>query len=327
MISIIVPIYNVEKYLEPCVESILNSTYKDFELILVDDGSTDGSGEICERYAIKDNRVRVIHKSNGGVSDARNTGLKMAIGSYLMFVDGDDVIHPQMIEILFNSLTSDDYDLSAVRICPVAQSENNKYLSIQLPVSLDTIELSREEYERRISNDSTGQFLGPWAKLFKKSLIEGLWFKPLASEDAEWNVRLALRIRKAILLDQELYFYVLSENSLTRANKGINRTIVDRLMTHLYCLDEIPRERKKFRMMWCRDLYKRMIYTNYLTRSTEYFNEVNHICSLIYEKTKKEFLRSDMSLIDKIKYLVCIKCPYSFFLLNKMGFLLASKKK
>ena len=123
MISIIVPIYNVEKYLEPCIESILASTYRDFELILVDDGSTDGSSEISKRYAKQDSRVKFIHKDNGGVSSARNEGIKNSTGDYVMFIDGDDMIHPQMLEVLYEAILCGDYDLAMAKSVKVYESD------------------------------------------------------------------------------------------------------------------------------------------------------------------------------------------------------------
>ena len=99
MISVIVPVYNVKDYLEECLDSLVNQTCKDKEIILVDDGSTDGSGRICDSYAEKYKEVRVVHKENGGVSAARNTGIEQASGDSLMFVDADDRIHPQMLQV------------------------------------------------------------------------------------------------------------------------------------------------------------------------------------------------------------------------------------
>ena len=111
-ISIIVPVYNVEKYLENCIESILNQTFKDFELILVDDGSTDNSGKICDIYEKKDSRIKVIHKNNGGLSSARNAGLDIACGKYVGFIDSDDSIHPRMYEILYDLIKKYESDIS-----------------------------------------------------------------------------------------------------------------------------------------------------------------------------------------------------------------------
>ena len=115
MISIIVAIYNVEKYLKACLDSILNSSFTDYELILIDDGSTDTSGLICDQYAQHDSRIIVIHQQNGGIYAARNTGLNKSRGDYILMIDGDDCIHPQMIEVLFNFIISGDYDFSMIR--------------------------------------------------------------------------------------------------------------------------------------------------------------------------------------------------------------------
>ena len=112
MISIIVPVYNVEKYLSRCLDSILVQTYRDFELILVDDGSTDRSGAICDEYASRDERIKLIRQSNQGLSVARNVGLDAARGDYIGFVDSDDYIHPETYQILLDALLKYDADLS-----------------------------------------------------------------------------------------------------------------------------------------------------------------------------------------------------------------------
>lgn len=110
-ISIIVPIYNVEKYLSKCVDSILNQSFKDFELILVNDGSTDESGKICDAYSLKDKRIKVIHQSNKGVGSACNVGINCAIGEYIAFIDPDDYIHENMYEILYKASIKDEADI------------------------------------------------------------------------------------------------------------------------------------------------------------------------------------------------------------------------
>ena len=112
MISVIVPVYNVEKYLDRCVKSILSQSFSDFELLLVDDGSPDRCGEMCDEYAKGDSRIKAFHKRNGGLSDARNFGIEKALGEYLMFVDSDDYIHEQMLETLHRLITENDADLA-----------------------------------------------------------------------------------------------------------------------------------------------------------------------------------------------------------------------
>ncbi|MFR2551722.1 MAG: glycosyltransferase [Clostridioides difficile] len=122
-ISIIVPVYNVEKYLEKCVRSILAQTFTDFELILVDDGSLDSSGAMCDQFAEQDQRVKVIHKENGGLSDARNAGIELATGEYLGFVDSDDYIADDMYELLYTNIVKEDADLSICGIYDVYEGK------------------------------------------------------------------------------------------------------------------------------------------------------------------------------------------------------------
>ena len=103
-ISIIVPVYKVELFLEECIDSILEQTYRNLEIILINDGSPDNCGKICDEYAIKDERIKVIHKKNGGLSDARNAGIENCLGEYIAFIDSDDILHPEFIEILYQNL-------------------------------------------------------------------------------------------------------------------------------------------------------------------------------------------------------------------------------
>ena len=129
MVSIIVTVYNIEKYLEPCLKSILDSTYQDYEVILVDDGSKDGSGMICDHFAEQDGRFKVIHKVNAGVSQARNTGLEAAKGDYITFVDGDDVIHPNMLAVLMDAINEGDYDVSMVYGIQVPEGGQDSFIA------------------------------------------------------------------------------------------------------------------------------------------------------------------------------------------------------
>ena len=122
-ISVIVPVYNVENYIQYCLESLVNQTYKNLQIILVDDGSTDSSGYICDKYALKDKRIKVIHKSNGGLSSARNSGMQLADGNYIGFVDSDDFIMPTFYEELYNLLQKYDSDIAECEFLRI-QMEN-----------------------------------------------------------------------------------------------------------------------------------------------------------------------------------------------------------
>ena len=167
MVSIIVPVYKVEKYLKNCIESILAQTYKDFELILVDDGSPDSSGAICDEYAKKDSRIKVFHKENGGASSARNTGLKFAQGEFINFVDSDDTIPVDSLENLVNLQKENNADLVC---CTYQAYKGNKFLGkvsfYDKYVDFSKVELSASKVF--FSNS----FSGPCTKLYKSDIIK-----------------------------------------------------------------------------------------------------------------------------------------------------------
>lgn len=165
-VSIIVPVYNAEKVLHYCVDSILNQTYKDFELILVNDGSTDNSGEICDKYSLENDNVVVIHTENGGVSKARNTGIKNAIGDYICFIDSDDYVSDTFLEELVNK-TRDGYNFVLTSYHWVNNYEYN---------SFKTVSYNSTDYSIVNKNDlmDLGNLVllsQPWNKLFKNSII------------------------------------------------------------------------------------------------------------------------------------------------------------
>ena len=206
------------------MSSILNSTYRDLELIVVDDGSTDGTAAICDRFASADQRVRVIHKSNAGVSASRNDGLGATTGEFITFVDSDDVIHPQMLETLWNAINSGDYDMSMVRNLRIDAAERGHYLTCPLNElgRNEVVEMSQEKYFSAMFPDTQGFFTGPCHKLFKRSLIftqerNYIEFKSIPAEDVEWLTRVCLRMEKAIFLPMDLYFYVMRNDSLTQS--------------------------------------------------------------------------------------------------------------
>lgn len=168
MISIIVPVYNVECYLEKCVDSLIRQTVKGFELILIDDGATDYSGTLCDKFALRDERIKVIHKQNGGLSDARNVGIEMASGEYLTFVDSDDYVSTKYLQILLENLLSSRADISSCSFCDVNEGKkNNEYRKndIIYYTSKQAIHSILREEEKGISTSA-------WGKLFKRELFD-----------------------------------------------------------------------------------------------------------------------------------------------------------
>ena len=206
LVSVIVPIYNVEKYLDKCVESIVNQTYKNLEIILVDDGSPDSCPQICDKWAEKDNRIKVIHKENGGVSSARNAGLDIAKGDFICFIDSDDTALPNMIEMLIKSFEKYNCDLSVCNIQMVDENGN-------------VVEFSDYEsgvfYDKLVASYLQMNFArGPWNKLYLKNIIkennilfdENLTF----GEDDIFNYNYIKKCSCVCVIENALYSYLVT---------------------------------------------------------------------------------------------------------------------
>lgn len=212
-ISIIVPVYNVEQYLENCIESILNQTFKDFELILVDDGSTDNSGKICDIYEKKDSRIKVIHKNNGGLSSARNTGLDIACGKYIGFVDSDDSIHPKMYEVLYNLIEKYKSDISCCnyKYTYDISNQNHEELNLNEVIEMSNIEAIEKLYDK----DLGVRLVVAWNKLYHKRLFDNIRYKVGRLHEDEFMAhRILYNSKKITYVDNELYYYLQREGSI-----------------------------------------------------------------------------------------------------------------
>ncbi len=211
-ISVIVPVYNTKKELPRCIESICKQTYKDLEIICIDDGSSDGSGQILEEFQAKDNRIQVIHKENGGESSARNTGLKMSAGEYIAFCDCDDWIDPDMYEVLAGELERERIDMAASGWYKETDSSSQEIKNEQ-PVSKQIFgrdELLRYLYRR----DSYRGFAYMWDKLYRREILKdkkGNWI--LFREDLRlggdvlYLAEIALNVKRAKYVDRSFYHY------------------------------------------------------------------------------------------------------------------------
>ena len=221
-VSIIVPVYQVENYLHKCVDSILAQTFTDFELILVDDGSRDRSGEICDEYAGRDQRVRVIHKENGGLSDARNQGMDHATGHYFMFVDSDDFIAPTMLECLYKRILIEKADIAACNFMYYFELDEKQNFSTTVK---SEIVPSSEIYYDRKNDRSYGFWTVAWNKLYNSQIFGNLRFRTgKYHEDEFWaNDIYQLDIQVATV-SECLYYYRQRENSIM-SNESIQRNL------------------------------------------------------------------------------------------------------
>lgn len=214
-ISVIVAIYNVEAYLEKCINSIINQTYKKLEIILIDDGSTDKSGEICDRFAKLDNRIKVFHQKNSGIATVRKVGIKYASGDYIGFVDGDDWVYPEMYELLYNNMTTTESDISVcgMVIGKVFSGYNEEAMCI-CDDGFRILTGSDKLYE--IIENANNSYCN---KLFKSILLEKLNIPDgKIYEDAFSMYLLFDRAEKVVFTQNRGYYYTYRSSSISHIN-------------------------------------------------------------------------------------------------------------
>lgn len=230
-ISIIIPVYNVEKYLEKCVNSILNQTYKNLEIILIDDGSTDNSGKIANDLSKKDNRIKVIHKENGGASTARNEGLKVITGDFVSFIDSDDIIPPDFYQYLYELIKKYDSDIAQCKFLRIA-SESIDNTDKILNEANSKIEISEEVIDgREATNIYYGVEEEPYIqevvvmnKLYKRKVLDDVTFiVGKVHEDEFTTHKILFKCNKIVVSNKYLYGYIQSDNSVMRKAIKLSR--------------------------------------------------------------------------------------------------------
>lgn len=254
-VSIIVPVYNAEACLRRCVESVLNQEYADFELLLADDGSRDGSGRICDEYAAADSRVRVFHKENSGVSDSRNLCLDQARGRYLQFLDADDWITANATKLLVQAMEE--------HLCDLVISDFYRVVGERVSPKGDIDEaqvLSREEYASHMMENPANYYYGVlWNKLYRREIVEQhhLRMDPAISwcEDFMFNLEYIRRAETFFALQVPVYYYVKTKGSLCTQGISISKTIQMKLTVFEYynqfyktVLDEEEYEKQRLKI-------------------------------------------------------------------------------
>ena len=222
LISIVVPVYKVENYLSRCIDSILKQTYNCFELILVNDGSPDRCGEICDKYAKTDNRIKVIHKRNGGLSDARNVGITASTGKYITFIDSDDWVNERYLEVLYNLIKSRNADIS---ICNFLRTSHEN-ISINNAKRAIVYEYSNIDALEVLTGRFNVQMVIACGKLYKLELFEKIWF-PVGKvhEDEFTTYKLLYKANKVVYSTEVLHYYWQREDSIMGAGFDIKNKI------------------------------------------------------------------------------------------------------
>lgn len=276
LISILVPVYNVEKYLPQCLESIIKQTYKDLEIILVDDGSTDKSGEICDEYAQKDLRIRVIHQQNKGRSMARNTGIKASTGEYVLFVDSDDWIEKDMVEYLFEIVKNTG---AQIALC----GYNNIDEKGQTKVTYEEQILSGEQVLVELCKDEKiKNYL--WNQLIERELLEGITFPEGRNfEDILTIYQWVEKTKKVAFGKEAKYNYCRRKDSLTIKKSA--KTNFERCKAHELRYCDLGKRRAELKPILLKQIftaYRKMIRDG------------------VYEKTERAMLSKSMDFYQKI---------------------------
>lgn len=303
-ISIIVPIYNVEKYLKKCVQSILNQSFKNFELILVNDGSLDKCGRICDEYAKKDERIKVIHKVNGGLSSARNAGLNIASGEYIGFVDSDDYLDERMYEVLINSIRKTNSDMV---ICDYyIDYENEKDISKEYDINVIVKEFDNISALKELYRENGVKFVVAWNKIYKRELFDELRYENgRIHEDEILAHKLLYKCNKITYIPIKLYHYLQRENSIMNTRNNIKRLDI------IYAYDERMKFFKEINKL---ELLKKTEYC-YIVRFFEEYKKNNG------DKKETDILRKSMkkniwSVLKNDRFIFKEKVVWILFLIN-----------
>ena len=300
-VSIIVPVYKVpEDYLRKCIESLTAQTLKDIEIILVDDGSPDNCGKICDEYASKDERIKVIHKENGGLSAARNTGFENAEGEYITFVDGDDWIDAEMCKVMYDKATEENVDLV---ICGISKDYGKEripyeYLLQEGKVYRDA-DCKQLQEQLLMYNANIGT---AYAKLIKRSVLRthNILHDPVLSQGAEgivFNFRFFEHLKSAAFVKRHFFHYIYNDNSISSSHNEKNHELVIKCFSKIFEMIQNSDNKEKF-IPW---FYNRLLYVIITTAISGYFNPNNDEAFNIKKTKYMKYLKQPI-IAKALKY-------------------------
>lgn len=316
LVSVIVPVYQVEKYIERCIQSIQKQTYKNIEILLIDDGSKDNSGKICEEYAKLDKRVKVYHKKNGGLSDARNYGIEYAKGDYFAFIDSDDFITKDFIETLLRACLDKECEIA---ICGYKKTsdnsiQENKNKDVKIVTKKAALEQSCVNAQEHI------KYTVAWNKLYKRNLFDEIRY-PVGKlhEDEATTYKLLEKANGIVVLEKEMYGYFMSASSIMRSSYNEKRlVIIDIILEKLCYLKERNYDELEQRIR--EQLVDTIIYHYYNTRRyLEKSEDIQKKLLKCFQEQCFEY-RKNFSTRMKIRSTFFFKCTnlyYRLFCLYK----------
>lgn len=317
LISVIVPVYNAEKYLRKCIESIIKQTYSNLEIILINDGSEDDSKNICDEFALKDERIVLIHKKNEGVGSARNDGLNRATGKYIAFVDCDDYIEKDTIEILYNNLIEKNVDCVKGNY-DIIINENaiqNNELKLDKQYNKDEI----KEFVNILLSEKVKSFL--WLLLIKKDCIKDNFSKELfLYEDVNFYISFLGNINSIYVFSKVIYHYVITENSLSRDTSKIYSKIENLKLANIILKESLKKYNfdsiENIKAIDTRIINNIINYYYYIYKTNNKFKElIDEFEENRKEKNFKEMLKNyDENILTKKEKI------FNNYLINKKYF-------
>lgn len=315
LISIIIPVYNASKFLEKCLDSVINQTFKNLQIILIDDGSVDKSGDICDFYSKKDSRIEVIHQKNQGLSKARNVGLSIAKGEYITFIDSDDYIELDTYSTVDKAIKENKYpDLIFFREKSVNINGKTIYINGEKPTE-KIIKVDKAFAEQRIIGELIN---GVCDKVFKAEIINGISFEvgKMYGEDFRFNLEMLQRVKEVVYIDQIKYSYVMNPNSVT--HKAFNPNSFDQIYFKDSIVDIVKKNFPKYvivsekraflaRLHICRPIFYENLEKIYKEKIDEYSRYMQENYSLI---------KNELNFKDNLEYFLYknFKILYKIFL-------------
>lgn len=306
LISIIVPVYNVRQYLVRCLESIAHQSYCNLDIVLVDDGSTDGSGDVCDEFANQDERVRVIHQENMGLWAARNTGQRAANGEYMIFIDSDDYIHRDMIMTMYNAINeAQGFDWAMI------DYKKTSSLDEDVDTFLDGYEefLDQEEVMSRFWSGSISGCV--WNKLFRRSVLEGLFADNYQrAQDQDYCLKVFLRAKRAVLVHKVMYFWVQRPGSHMHRPDYICRFYHDTIAIYWSILSSLTGDQIKYEHYLLEKLYRRLVLSKAYFYGTDQIAEINSFCDVFRRKVSRQYWHcKDIPIFEKTVMSLMYYCP------------------
>ena len=304
LISIIVPVYNVKLFLSRCLETISKQTYQNLEIIIVDDGSTDGSGAICDDFVNIEKRAIVIHQDNQGLWAARNSGQKVAKGDFIMYVDSDDYLHTDMVKSLYDALIL--YPECGLSMCNYKRTTSLQE-DIYVQETTNSYKIISLEQLLNLGDSVLPDIV--WNKLYRRSLVEGIWARNYRiAQDVDFNFRVFMHLESAVMIDRDLYYW------MQRSNSAMHQRHYRR--SHLKIITDIchrnfiecSEDNDLLRAYFLQRLYSRMLLLRLYSWDTEEKNSSIQHCKNCMRDTRLAYISCHrICAIEKICCLLLLK--------------------